>query len=87
MPSMARNPIYRLVGDPPAAGAMREAQLRWVRKFYCLTLIALLMIVIFALLTSSTFLWGVAAAVAVIWACGLASISMSIRRASSGAEG
>ena len=84
---MGKNPIYRIVGEPPASGATREEQLRWVRKFYRLTLIAIVVVVIFALLNSSTFLWGIAAVVAVIWASGLASISKSIRRASSGAKG
>ena len=79
--------IYRIVGDPPASGAAREEQLRWVRRFYGFTPIAIVMVVVFALMDGSAFLWIVAAVVAITWVSGLASITMSIRKASSKAAG
>jgi hypothetical protein len=81
---MFDNLIYRVVGAPPASGASRVERLRWVRKFYRFNLIAIAMVVIFAVLDGGTFLWVVAAVIAVIWLFGVASISMRIRREASG---
>jgi small-conductance mechanosensitive channel len=72
--------IYRVVGAPPAAGATRKERLCWVRKFYRLNLIAIAVVVLFAVLLGGTFLWIVAAVGTTMWAGGLASITMSIRR-------
>jgi hypothetical protein len=80
---MFDNLVYRVVGAPPASGAPRVARLRWVRKFYRFNLAAIAMVVIFALVGGDSFFWVVAAAVAVIWLVGLASISMQIRREAS----
>jgi hypothetical protein len=80
---MFDNLIYRVVGAPPASGASSVERLRWVRKFYRFNMIAIAMVVIFALLGWGTFWWVVAAVIAVIWLVGLASISMRIRREAS----
>jgi len=84
LPSMLKGLIYRVVGTPPASGAAREERLRWVRKFYRLNVAAIAVVVICALLAGGAFLWIVAAAGAVMWVGGLATISMSIRREGSG---
>lgn len=76
-----RRLIYRIVGPPPERGATREQQLRWVRKFYRLNLAAVVIVVVFAVAAGSTFLWIVAAAGAIWWVAGVASVSVSIRRA------
>jgi hypothetical protein len=78
------NLIYRVVGSPPASGASRVERLRWVRKFYRFNLVAIAMVVVFALLGWGTFWWVAAAVIAVIWLIGWASISMQIRREASG---
>ena len=81
---MLKGLIYRVVGEPPPSGAAREERLRWVRKFYRLNLISILLVALFAVLLGGTFLWIVAAVGVVMWAGGLASILMSIRRAGTG---
>ncbi len=78
--AMFKRLIFRVVGAPPAAGATRVEQLRWVRKFYRLNVAAIVLVVVFALLDGGTFLWIVAAVGVVMCAGGLASISMSINR-------
>jgi hypothetical protein len=85
-PPMYEKLLYRVVGSPPAPGASREARLRWVRRFYRFSLIAValvaivVLVAIVAVVTTSTFLWIAAAAIALWWAVGLASISRSIGR-------
>ena len=77
---MFKSLLYRLVGPPPSSEASREARLRWVRRFYRFSLLAIVLLVILAAMTESTFLWVMAAAVALWWMAGLTSISRSIRR-------
>lgn len=84
--SMFKNLLYRLVGAPPPPEASREERLRWVRRFYRFSLIAIVLLVILAAVFESTFLWVAAAAIAVWWVVGLTSISMSIRRSGTSSE-
>lgn len=63
---MSKKLLYRLVGPPPPSGASREDRLRWVRGFYRFSLIAIVLLVILATVTESTFLW-VAAATVALW--------------------
>ena len=81
--SVFKQAINRVVGPPPKPEATRAERLRWVRKFYRFNPVAIVIVVILALLGRDTFLWIVAAAVAVIWLAGLASISLSIHKADS----
>ena len=76
--------IYRVVGAPPPPGATRQEQLRWVRRFYRLGLVAVVVVVVLALVGEDLFLWIVAAVAAMVWLSGLAVISASIRRPSAG---
>jgi FtsH-binding integral membrane protein len=76
--------IFRVVGSPPAPGSDQEARLRWIRRFYRLNLIAIAIVVIVALVTGSSFLWVLAAVVALMWAGGVLRITWSIRRAHAG---
>ncbi len=84
--SLLKALIYRVVGAPPAPGATRSEQLRWIRKFYRLNLAAIAVVVILALAGGGTFVWILAAVGAVMWVGGLASISMSIHREGSSGE-
>ena len=47
---MFKELLFRVVGAPPAGGATRVEQLRWVRKFYRFNLAAIAVVVVFALL-------------------------------------
>jgi uncharacterized membrane protein YdbT with pleckstrin-like domain len=83
---MFKSLLYRLVGPPPPSEASREDRLRWVRRFYRFSLIAIVLLVIVAVVTKGTFLWIAAAAVALWWIAGLTSISRSIRRSTTRSE-
>jgi hypothetical protein len=72
--------IHRMLGAPPAAGASRAERLRWIRKCYWWNLVAIAVVVIFALWGRSTFLWIVSMVVAAASIAGFASLSMKIHR-------
>lgn len=78
--------LYRVVGPPPPSEASRKDRLRWVRGFYRFSLLAIVLLVILAAVTGSTFLWVAAAAVGLWWGVGLTSISRSIRRSATRSE-
>jgi uncharacterized membrane protein YdbT with pleckstrin-like domain len=78
--------VYRLIGAPPPPEASREERLRWVRRFYRVSLVGLVLVAIVAAAASSTFLWIAAAAIAVWWLVGFTSVSLSIRRAATRGE-
>ena len=72
--------IYGVVGPPPASDATPEERLRWVRRFYRLTVLTSVVAVVVALAGGGTLFWILAAVLALVWAGGLRAISLQIRR-------
>jgi hypothetical protein len=73
--------IFRIVGQPPARDASRDQRLRWIRRFYWLNgpwfiFLALL----FVLFGVDTIVWLILGVCALVWAQGLLSITLQIRR-------
>ena len=77
---MLKQLVLRVTGTPPPAGASRDEQLRWVRRFYRVNLIAVLVVVLLALVLGGGFLWIVAGVSAVVSAGGFLATSSRIRR-------
>ena len=75
-----RSLSQRIYGEPPPKGAPRSEMLRWVRGFYWKTWPLTLACYALVLLFSTTWLLVLAGVTALIWAQGLASISLRIRR-------
>ncbi len=69
-----------MVGSPPTPEATCAERLRWVRKFYRLNLVAIAVVVAFAVVDSGTILWIVAGAGVIWWASGWTGITRSIHR-------
>jgi len=77
---MVKKLIFGVVGSPPTTQATREERLRWVRKFYRLNLVAIAVVVVFAVVDGGTLPWIVAAAGVIWWASGWTAITRSIHR-------